>query len=80
MRRVANRQPFVGLFARVELCVLTLLFQGDYMDAESSEVLGGFGNVVGGVWGGEGEFGEGRGSLGRGGGIVNVVGVGRAVW
>ena len=30
------------------------------MDAESSEVLGGFGNVGGGVWGGEGEFGEGR--------------------
>ena len=30
------------------------------MDAESSKVLGGFGNVGGGVWGGEGEFGEGR--------------------
>ena len=30
------------------------------MDAESSEVLGGFGNVGGGVWRGEREFGEGR--------------------
>ena len=30
------------------------------MDAESSEVFGGFRNVGVGVWGGEGEFGEGR--------------------
>ena len=52
-RRVANRQPFVGLFARVELCVLTLFFQGDYAmlnPARFWEVLGML----------EGESGEGR--------------------
>ena len=53
VRRVANRQPFVGLFARV---------------VRSNAVL-------------SSRFWEcGRGSLGRGGGIVNVVRVGRAVW
>ena len=42
MRLVANRQPFVDLFAR------RFSFK-ETMDAESSEVLGGFGNVGGGV-------------------------------
>ena len=70
MRRVANRQPFIRLFA--ELCVLTLFFQRRLRDAESSEVLG----MREGEFG-EGEFGEAE--LGRGGGIVNVVRVGRAV-
>ena len=67
MRRVANRQPFIRLFARVVRSNAVL--SKETMDAESSEVLGMR----------EGEFGEGRGSLGRGGGIVNVVRVGRAV-
>ena len=48
MRRVANRQPFVGLFARVVRSNAVL--SKETMDAESSEVLG--------LW--EEEFGEGR--------------------
>ena len=47
------------------------------MDAESSDVLGMREGEFGEGEFGEGEFGE--ASLGRGGGIVNVVRVGRAV-
>ena len=48
VRRVANRQLFVGLFSRV-VCSNAVLSK-ETMDAEYSEVLG--------LW--EGEFGEGR--------------------
>ena len=48
MRRVPNRQPFVGLFARVVRSNAVL--SKETMNAESSEVLG--------LW--EGEFVEGR--------------------
>ena len=60
VRRVANRQLFVGLFSRVVRSNAVL--SKETMDAKSSGVLD-----------------CGRGSLGRGGGIVNVVRVGRAV-
>ena len=58
MRRVANRQPFVGLFARVVHSNAVL--SKETMDAESSEVLG--------MW--EGEFGEGSDSESGESGVV----------
>ena len=53
MRRVANRQPFIRLFARVVHSNAVL--SKETMDAESSDVLG----MREGEFG-EGEFGEGR--------------------
>ena len=53
MRRVANRQPFIGLFARVVRSNAVL--SKETMDAKSSEVLGmreGEFGEGGGVWGG----------------------------
>ena len=58
MRRVANRQPFIRLFARVVRSNAVL--SKETMDAESSEVLGMREGEFGEREFGEGEFGEGR--------------------
>ena len=59
VRRVANRQPFVGLFA-TRVVRSNAVLSKETMDAESSEVLG--------MW--EGEFGEGRDSESGESGVV----------
>ena len=58
MRRVANRQPFIRLFARVVRSNAVL--SKETMDAESSEVLGMREGEFGEGEFGEAEFGEGR--------------------
>ena len=63
MRRVANRQPFIRLFARVVRSNAVL--SKETMDAESSEVLGMREGEFGEGEFGEGEFGEAEFGEGR---------------